>query len=515
MKITFIYPDIILHRPDWTGYFYVGIASLSSFLKREGHNTSLIHITQPISRSEFLKRVEKEGPDLIGLTSTSHMFPFVKRLTSWLVEAKMSVQTVYGGIHPTIAPDEAIGADGIDMICRGEGEAPLSELCQKIENKEDISNIHNLWVKRNGTIIKNPLRPSLDDLDRLPLPDRSIFLNYRNLYCEREDKGSFMVSRGCPYNCTYCCNHLMREISGSNSSVRFRSVDKVIEEIKGVIEQYPFFNTLVFDDDILFLKRKWSEEFAEKYSREIRLPFICNARANLIDEAMAALLVKAGCCHVRFGLESGNEKISSEILNRRLTNDQIKKAFSISQKVGLITESFNMVGIPYEKPSSILDTIKLNATIAVDKMHISIYQPYYGTKLANICKEQNFLVSSDLESDLYSPSNLKLNTISPSQVLMFRDYFKVLVRYYQILQKLPDRISKILIKLSDRLFSFNLFSKVANLIYIPLNYLFRRMQFLKLMAKFPKSKVTGPLYNLTTEKGTLQKEKLKDVTNHI
>lgn len=483
MKITFVYPDMEPHVFDWTGYFYVGVASLSAVLKREGHTTSLIHITKPIGKSDFVERVQKENPDLIGFSSTSHTFPFVKRLASWLVEAKVEVPTIYGGIHPTIVPEESIGIKGINMICRGEGEAALAELCQKIERNEDISNIANLWIKRDGTIIRNPLRPILDDLNRLPFPDRGIF-DYQDLCHEREGRGTFMVSRGCPYNCTYCCNHLLREIYGSEGkAIRFRSVDSVIAEIKQVVDHYPFIKSLVFDDDILFLHRKWSEEFTEKYSHQINLPFSCNTRADITDEALFKLLKKAGCVNIRFGLESGNKEIRYKVLNRHMTNEQIKRAFAMFKKAGLITQSFNIVGIPYETPSTILDTIKLNAAIGVDIMQAFIYQPYQGTKLAELCKEQGFLKSGDFGPDFFSPSIVKLDTISPAQVLMFRDYFQALVRYYQVLQRLPGGVSKFAIRLSDRILSSAPVARVLNLVYVPLHYLRRWRQALKLRKK--------------------------------
>ena len=477
MKITFVYPDLIPHVFDWPGYFHAGIGSLSSVLKQAGHQTSLIHVVQPIKQSEFIKRVKDENPDLIGFSSTSHMFPLVRELASWLIEAGIKVPTICGGIHPTIAPDDAIGTKGIDMICRGEGESPLLELCRKMENNEDISNIQNLWIKiSDGTIVKNPLRPLLKDLDSLPFPDRTIF-SYQTLHSEREGRSTFMASRGCPYNCTYCCNHLLRKIYGSESKpIRFRSVDNLISEIKHVLEHYPFINTLAFDDDILFLNRKWSEEFSEKYSREIHLPFMCNARADVTDKTLVNLLKKAGCYYVKLGLESGNEEIRYNVLNRRMTSEQIVKAFSICKNAGLITHAYNIVGIPYETPAAILDTIKLNAAIGVDILHVSIYQPYPGTKLAETCREQNFLESKDLPQDFCSSSIVRLRTVSPSQVLMFRDYFKVIVRCYQLIQKLPRGISKVLTKIIDSVFSFNPTSKVLNLIYIPLNYIHRRVK---------------------------------------
>lgn len=476
MKIVFIYPDMLFHRRDWGGYYYVGLASMSAALKQKGHETSLFHITNPVKKHDFMKRVVKEDPDLIGFSSTTQMFPFVEKYASWLVKLGIDAPTICGGIHPTIAPEEVINVEGIDMICRGEGEHPLVELCGRMENKEDISNIQNIWLRKNGGIVKNHLRPLISDLNTLLLPDRSIF-DVPNLYNEREGRGSLMVSRGCPYDCTYCCNPLLRRIYGNEGkAIRFRSVDNVMAEIKALLERYPFIRSLTFDDDILFVKKTWAEEFAEKYSKEIGIPFVCNCRADLTDEIMVKLLKKAGCCHVRLGLESGNEYIGNEILNRRLKNEHIKKAFALCKEAGLMTETFNMVGVPYETPGAVLDTVKLNATIGVDRMQVSIFQPYKGTKLADLCQEQNFLSSKNMGSDFFSYSVLKLNTISPSQVLMFRDYFRVFVRYYGTLQKLPAGISGPLTRISDTILSLRLTARLLNLTYVALNYVFRRLQ---------------------------------------
>jgi radical SAM superfamily enzyme YgiQ (UPF0313 family) len=281
---------------------------------------------------------------------------------------------------------------------------------------------------------------------------------------------------------------LRKIYESQDKSIHFRSVDKVIAEIKDVLDHYPFIRTLNFDDDILFLNKKWAEDFAEKYSRQIDLPFSCNTRANLTDKNTVNLLKKAGCYHIKFGVESGNEHILNKVLNRQMTNAHIKKSFGLCKQAGLITESFNMVGIPYEKPSCILDTIKLNASIAVDKMHVAIYQPYQGTKLGDLCWKKGFIASEDLKSDLYSQSVLKLDTISPSQIFMFRNYFKVLVRYYQLLQKLPNRMSKISIRISDRILSSGFAAITLNTVYIPLNDIFRRIQFLIIKVRITKTK---------------------------
>lgn len=476
MKVTFVYPDICSDYPDWPGSFYFGIASLSSVLKQEGHQIYLFHITQPIDKHEFIDRIKTEDPDLIGFSSTSHHFSFIRKFASWLVEAKIKVPTIYGGIQPTIIPEESIRIDGIDMICIGEGEAALTELCLRMESKEDVRGIPNLWVKIDGTITRNELRCSLEDLDKLPFPDRSIF-NYENLFDEREGTAVFLASRGCPFSCTYCSNHVLRKIYGKQAnSVRFRSVDNVVEEIRQVVDKYPLIKMINFHDDILFLRKKWAEEFAEKYRREIELPFICNARPDVTDEKMVDLLKRAGCSLVKFGLESGNEKIRFEILNRHMTNKQIENAHALCKRAGFKTFSFNMVGIPYETPRTILDTIKLNASLGVDYMQSTIYQPYPGTKLEELCREKNFLGSEDLGTSFFSPTVLQLNTVSPSQILMFKQYFRILKCYYQALQNLPPKISNVLIGLSDRILSFNATSKILNLLFVPLSHLYKFYQ---------------------------------------
>ena len=183
MKIVFVYPDILPYLPFWKGYYYEGIGSLSSFLKQHGHNTSLIHITKPISKENLINAVTNEAPDLIGFSSTSHAFPIVKKLASWIKEEKILTPVICGGIHPTISPDEAINTEGIDMICRGEGEEPLHELCDKLTKGKDVRRIQNIWYKENNEIIKNPLRPPCQDLSALPFPDRNIF-EYKNLFHE-------------------------------------------------------------------------------------------------------------------------------------------------------------------------------------------------------------------------------------------------------------------------------------------------------------------------------------------
>ena len=424
-----------------------------------------------------MKEVANENPGLIGFSSTSHAFPIVKRLAGWLKEENLAAPVICGGIHATICPDETIHTEGIDMVCRGEGEEALLELCNALDKGRDSKNILNIWCKDKEKIHKNPLRPPCQDLSTLPFPDRNIF-QYKDLFHERLGEASVMVSRGCPYQCSYCCNHVLRRIYDQKTKpVSFRSPDNAICEIKQILKEFSFIKAIHFDDDILFLNKKWGADFMLKYKTEIGLPFRCNMRPNLVDEYKVKLMKEAGCFQVVVGLESGNEYIRNKVLNRNLSNDQMVNAFQLFKKARLTTKSFNMVGIPCEDVKSILDTIKLNAQVRADEMQVTMFQPYRGTTLYDLCVQKGYLTNEELAEDFFSPSPLRLDTVTHEQVLMFCHYFKIFVRMYQILYLFPEALSSALVSSLDRVFSLKHVAKILNKIFPALNSAYRVIQY--------------------------------------
>ncbi len=454
MKLTIIYPDI-LKGASWSGYYYTGIGYLAAMAKKGGHEVSLIHVTHPPKQDQFMGTVAEEISSdkdaLIGFSATTNMFSIVKLLTSWIKSSYKNL-IIVGGVHPTLNPEETIRAEGIDAICVGEGEEPLLEFMDNLQNGEEISHIRNIWIKHNGKIYKNPLRPILKDLDTLPFPDRGIF-DYKNLEHGKEGTGIFMASRGCPYDCYYCCNHAIKAcIGGERGYLRFRSVDNVIREMKQTIQDLPFIRLIHFDDDILPIRRTWFKEFAVRYSREISLPFECNIRPNLINETTVELLRNAGCRTLRVGLESGNSFIRNKILNRSLSEETIIKASLLCKEAGIRLYTFNMVGLPFEDMSARLETIKLNARIDSDEEQVSIFYPYEKTRLYEICKEQGLLRKREV-IDPFRDTSLSFGFIERNQILFIAYYFALLVRLYKFYFRLSASLSKIMIKWSDRFFS--------------------------------------------------------------
>ena len=268
-----------------------------------------------------------------------------------------------------------------------------------------------------------------------------------------------MASRGCPYNCPYCCNQSLKEsISENQDWVRFRSVDNVIEEIRSVIKLYPQTKFIGFFDDILALKKDWFKEFTQKYKEQIKLPFRCNMRANyLAKEEITKMMHEAGCRKVIIGLESGNAAIRNGILQRNMSDDVLLKAAKLCKKYGIEFATFNMVGLPGEGAKEILDTIKLNARLKVDFTYTSIFYPFPNTSLHKLCEDKGLLTDRVI-TDYVEGSLLNFDKVTMSRIIFVRNFFRLLMNLYSIINKLPQRIKKIAENTLDAIISSKIIS---------------------------------------------------------
>ena len=168
----------------------------------------------------------------------------------------------------------------VDAVCIGEGENAMLELVENLTAGESITEIENLWVKKDGQITRNPIRPLIQDLDQVPLPDHELF---RRVIPDRIWYACVLTGRGCPYHCTYCFNHAYRELyKGKGKYIRRRSVDNVLEELRE-LKKHKCYRFVKFADDIFTLQHDWLEEFCPRYQEEIGLPFSCLTRANHVN----------------------------------------------------------------------------------------------------------------------------------------------------------------------------------------------------------------------------------------
>lgn len=399
--------------------------SLSSYLKHRGHSVDLILETDV---GRIVKYIAAKRPDTIAFSTVTGQHKEVLKIADVLKRHFKTIPIIVGGPHPTFFPD-IIELEPIDIVCRGEGEGAMADLLERIDQGSGIENIPNLWVKKGKKIIRNDVRPLIEDLDSLPFPDRSIYEKYD--YFNSHPVRRFMSGRGCPYACNFCFNHTLRRLySGKGTFVRMRSRHNVLEEIKQVAQKYPAMQRVKFEDDTFTLNKRWVIDFLGDYKAHVGMPFACYSRADRVDNELARALKKAGCDRLDFGLETGSEKLRNEVLNKKLTDEQIIEASEILRANGVPFGTGNMFGLPGETFQDALETLKLNIKIKPADVWGAVFQPYPGTECGIYAVENGYCKNLDVDqirSDYQTDSLLVQEDIG--KIVNLHKFFYLLVMF--------------------------------------------------------------------------------------
>lgn len=330
-------------------------------------------------------------PHLIAMSTTEDIFPPGLRLLKHI--DNYDILTIAGGVFPTFAPEKVIHNKEIDIVCVGEGENALLELCNRLRDGKDYSDIEGLWIKnKDGEVIKNPI-PMVEDINKIPFPDFSLFEEarfYRPMAGKIYRMFPVETHRGCPYSCAYCCspaqNRLYRQLHGANF-FRKKSIDVVKKELELYIKEWGAEYFYFWADSFFTYTEKELNEFIDMY-KDIGIPFWCQTRPETVNEATVKKLRAVGLHRMSIGIEHGNEEFRRKIVNRVLSNKVIIRATDIiadySLPAGLSVN--NIVGFPTETPELAMDTIKLNQKIAdnVDTMNCYAFVPYHGAPLRDL-----------------------------------------------------------------------------------------------------------------------------------
>lgn len=464
-KVVFIYYD----ATERAGHcFMVGISIIAAMLKKAGHQVSLIHISDQISEADLIAKVKKEDADIYAFTSISLVYPKIRQYASWVKKASPKSITIIGGVHAILNPEEAI--NDFDAVCIGEGEYCTVELANKIASNKKFTDTKNFWFKviEKGKvkIIQNERLPLIENLDELPFPDREIW-DYYNLSDYKDAKQiTIMASRGCPYMCTYCFNHKIRELyPNKHKWVRFRSVKNVIQEIQEVMKKYPGeYNMIRFIDDTIVQDRKWFDEFCREFPK-LNMKISCQARANELNEEIIKKMKKVGVVIVQMGIEAGNPFIRNKIMKRYMTDEQIISAFTLCRKYGMITHAFNILGLPFETVEMMLDTIKINVKANPVYPYFFLFQPFPKTEAWQLAKDYGFLKEKpDAEYEsLFEGSPLDSPYFKSEDAKFLQTYSKRLVSLYKLKIFWP-LFDFIIVK---RLLPFKTLNKLENIINFP------------------------------------------------
>ncbi len=379
MTPTVIWPVIDLFKGENQ---FIGISMISALLERHGVRSEVVEADYNAVRD----KIRRDAPLLLAFSTPT---VYAKSYLDICRRLKKEFRffSVFGGPHPTFFP-EMIEEDGPDIICRGEGEMAMLELVQRILAGRPFHDIENLWIKQDGHIQRNPLRPLQENLDALPLPDHQIF---RRALPHGIWQALVITGRGCPYQCTYCFNHVYRELyRGKGPLIRRRSVSHVLEELKE-IKRLGGYRFIRFADDIFTLSPEWVEEFTVRYGREIRVPFSCLVRADHVTPKLASQLRSAGCYRIQMGIEAGDEVVRNQVFRRQMSEEDIIRAGRILKEAGLKLATGNIMGAPGSSLEKDFKTLRLNMLVKPAFAGVTFLQPYRGTRIHEYARELGML----------------------------------------------------------------------------------------------------------------------------
>jgi radical SAM superfamily enzyme YgiQ (UPF0313 family) len=315
--------------------------------------------------SILIEKIKALNPVFVGISLRSTFFRLSVHLTE-KIKAATGTFVVWGGIHPTIKPVECV--KHADAVCVGEGEEAIVDLAHALLKGKDIDNISNIWIKKDKQIVRNDLKPLIQDLDNLPfsaLWDENKFIIHNNsiLPMRLENYSAkywTMTSRGCIFNCTYCCNNSLKKIfKGKGKYLRRRSPENVIKELILVKCKIPRLEFILFGDDIFTYDLKWLEKFCIEYKEKVNLPFTCFFHPKYLEEKAISILKVAGLEFFMSGIQSGSETFRKLYLSRNEKNSDIIKTgkrikkYEISVLYNIITNN------PIESDTDKYETLKL------------------------------------------------------------------------------------------------------------------------------------------------------------
>jgi len=329
-----------------------GVRYIASSLEEAGFEPVLVFLKrwvnndiQPPTEVEYRllsDLVYGLSPMLVGFGFGAPYLRVVTEATRRLREV-CDAPVIWGGVHPTVCPDECI--EEADYVCIGEGEQATVELCLALAAGDAGGRIPGLWSRKGGAVLEGEPRPLLQDLDSLPPPAYELPASYL-IEGNRLTPGDPIAetveyriypARGCPYQCTFCHAHVLRRITRGTPGrfYRYRSPENVIQELERALEIFPRTRRVKFDSDVFAFPRSWIRELSAAYQARVGVPFELLTYPGELDEADLRLLKSAGLRKLQIGVQSGSDREVAESYGRKSTAGDIRKLSAIANRVGL------------------------------------------------------------------------------------------------------------------------------------------------------------------------------------
>lgn len=427
-KILFVIPDYaneIIDKHMASKVIPYGVLSLVSYIEHycPGTDCEIIDfnvIDNPSTHIDILKHELKlKQPDILAISAMynscySKLAPFCEAAKQVLP----NVLVLSGGILATNLTQDIFNSTNLlDAVCYGEGEIPFKDLILSNDIKNTLHS-HKSWTTKED--YENGKRPSatlVENLDEIPI------LNYSKVDITKYDnriasldgieKTTLPVhsTRGCPYSCVFCC-------SGANHGrkTRYMSAKRFLSDVKTIIDKYKIKKLSIDDDQFLFNRERAKEILRGLADFNIEIEMANGLTVKFIDDEIAMLLKNAGLKTAVLAVESGSPRVLKEIINKPLDISQIQPAVKSLRKAGLFIHTFFIIGFPNETQEDRDMTRNLIIDVGFDWNGIFIATPFKGSKLYDICVQNNYIKALDITNPNIYQCQITAPGVNPEEI---------------------------------------------------------------------------------------------------
>nr|VFK28823.1 MAG: magnesium-protoporphyrin IX monomethyl ester (oxidative) cyclase [Candidatus Kentron sp. MB]VFK33965.1 MAG: magnesium-protoporphyrin IX monomethyl ester (oxidative) cyclase [Candidatus Kentron sp. MB]VFK76528.1 MAG: magnesium-protoporphyrin IX monomethyl ester (oxidative) cyclase [Candidatus Kentron sp. MB] len=418
MNIVLIHPHIVVRDPDIYLSEPLGLISLATYLKQVFKDKVTVSILDLYAmeagkpkrqgnmyvkgvndKARIHVEIDKKKPDLIGIGCCfTGYFGEALEVAAVLKQFYPSVPIVMGGAHATLVAKEILQDNSyVDFIIRNEGEITLEQLVRALRGELTMESVDGLSFRApDNSIVENPPRKFISDLDTLPIPDRGFvdMEHYKKYsgklfyFAKKRPIATIMTSRGCPYECVFCCTkNIWRR------KYRARGLEQVFKEIEILVSEYGIREICILDDQFI-MKKDRIYEFCDYFiDRKLNISFsnVAGISAWLADDDnLLDKMRKAGFYKITIPIESGNQE-TIKFIRKPINLEKVSKLISKANRLGYWTGAFFIIGFPYETREQIMETVDFAYNSELDFAHFFVAQPYIGTELYDIFQKEKLV----------------------------------------------------------------------------------------------------------------------------
>ncbi|MDR3554413.1 MAG: radical SAM protein [Syntrophobacteraceae bacterium] len=370
MKILLIYPYFLEERNEEeeisalpTGLYYI-----AALLLEQGYDTEILNFYRDGRNPQKIREIlAQKNPDIVGISIFNANRLGGIEIAHIVKEVNPQSKVVFGGVGATFLWEHLLrNFPQIDYVVLGEGEYTFLQL---VNSGGDPAAINGIAFRNGSQVIRTPPAEPIKDLDKLPNPAR--YFTYKHL----------SLTRGCPGNCTYCGSPRFW-----GHKVRFHSVSYFVDQLellyrKGV-------NFFYISDDIFTMKKEVAINVCKEIlNRSLSISWYAISHVDNVDEEILHWMRKAGCIQISYGVESGSEKIRNR-LNKRITNEQVKRAFALTTRYGILARAYIIYACPGESSETISETEELIRQIKPHSIIFYVLRVFPGTALYDEVKQR-------------------------------------------------------------------------------------------------------------------------------